>query len=107
MLLAGLIACQKEESNIPTCIEDMIQRIKSEDVWNPPAKIWQYRYNGQIVYYIPSRCCDIPSILVDENCNSVCSPDGGLTGKGDDKCTDFFEKRTDEKLIWEDKRTYK
>lgn len=46
------------------------------------------------------------SRLFDENCNRICAPDGGKTGKGDGKCPDFFEKRTDEKLVWKDERKY-
>ena len=100
-------ACNKENSNkIPVCIKEMIEGIKSENVWNPPAEIWRYKYNGQTVYYILPRCCDIPSILLDENCNTVCSPDGGITGRGDGSCSDFFDRRSDEKLIWKDKRSY-
>jgi hypothetical protein len=34
----------------------------------------------------------------------MCAPDGGFTGKGDGKCTYFFDARTNEKLIWEDER---
>jgi hypothetical protein len=105
--LSLFYACKEGNNNkIPACIEAKIENIKSQDVWNPPAKIWQYKYNGQTVYYIPPRCCDIPSILLDENCNTICSPDGGITGGGDGRCSDFFDKRTDEKLIWKDKRTY-
>ncbi len=44
------------------------------------------------------------STLYNENCNVICSPDGGLTGSGDGQCSDFFDTRTDEKLIWEDVR---
>jgi hypothetical protein len=84
----------------------MIQEIKSENVWNPPAEIWQYYYNGKVVYYIPPRCCDIPGKLFNENGNLVCNPDGGITGGGDGGCIDFFDNRSDEKLIWKDKRTY-
>ena len=74
------------------------------EVANPPATVWQYEYKDQLVYFIPPQCCDVPSRLLDKNCNSVCSPDGGLTGKGDGKCPDFFEQRTNEKLIWRDDR---
>ena len=31
-------------------------------------------------------------------------PDGGITGRGDGKCTDFFQTRTDERLWWADTR---
>jgi hypothetical protein len=109
ILTVGISSCGKEKditNNLPPCIVDEIQAIKKESVWNPPATIWQYQYNGQVVYYIPPRCCDIPSILIDEKCNKICSPDGGLSGNGDSNCGDFFEKRTDEKLIWQDERSY-
>ena len=102
------INCEKKQTiiEIPNCIKEIINTIEEGEVWNPPAKIYRYKYNGQTVYYIPSRCCDIPSILSDENCNTICSPDGGFTGNGDGKCSDFFSKRTNEILIWEDDRKY-
>ena len=87
-----------------SCIKEKIKEIEKEKVWNPAAKIWQYEYNGKTVYYIPSHCCDIPSMVLDENCNQICSPDGGITGKGDGKCKDFFSARKNEKLIWVDTR---
>lgn len=103
-LIAG--ACTKEDvpAETPSCIKEKIEQIKKESVWNPPGSVWQYTYNNQTVYYIPARCCDIPSVLYDSQCNVICSPDGGLTGKGDGKCPDFFEKRKNETLIWQDSR---
>lgn len=89
---------------VPACIRDEIRRMQSEPVANPPASVWQYEYEGALVYYIPPQCCDEPSKLLDENCNHICSPDGGLTGKGDGKCPSFFDTRTNEKLIWKDER---
>lgn len=102
-----LYSCEKEDdatNGIPNCIDEKINEIKNGDVWNPPAKIYSYTYDGQTVYYFPPRCCDIPSSLYDKNCNLICSPDGGITGGGDGSCADFFSERTDEKLIWEDTR---
>lgn len=97
--------CKKDDfKNVPPCILEKIEQFKKEGVANPPASVWQYEYNGQTVYYIPPRCCDIPSSLYDSNCNLICSPDGGFTGKGDGKCADFAQKRTKEKLIWKDDR---
>lgn len=88
----------------PPCVREKISEIAREDVRNPPAKVYSYRYEGRTVYFIPSRCCDIPSELYDENCNLLCAPDGGITGSGDGKCADFFSTRTDEHLLWEDTR---
>lgn len=98
--------CNNEDipKEVPNCINDKIKNIKEQTVWNPPAKIYQYQYKGETVYYIPPRCCDIMSTLYDEDCNIICSPDGGIAGNGDGICPDFFTNRTDEKLIWEDER---
>lgn len=81
---------EKNAETVPECIQEMITEISSQKVANPPIHIYRYTYNGQTVYYMTSKCCDIPSNLYDENCNRICSPDGGITGKGDMKCLDFF-----------------
>ncbi|WP_254448411.1 DUF6970 domain-containing protein [Spirosoma rhododendri] len=104
LLFAGLMLMSCQRDNLPSCVENQIKQIQAQGVWSPPAKIYQYRYQGRTVYFIPQRCCDIPSQLLDENCNQICSPDGGFTGAGDGRCSDFFKTRTDEKLIWEDTR---
>ena len=88
----------------PRCIQKKIREIKSDPVTNPASSIWKYDYHGQTVYYIPPRCCDIESQLYDDNCNQICSPDGGISGGGDGKCADFFDDRTNEQLIWQDDR---
>ena len=88
----------------PACVQAKINEIAADRVWNPPAKVYSYVYNGQQVYYITSRCCDIPSQLYDAECNLFCRPDGGYTGKGDGACADFFAERKNEKLLWEDER---
>lgn len=92
------------ETTIPNCIEQKIKTLKKGAAWNPPAKIYSYTYQNQTVYFFPQRCCDIPSELYDENCTLLCLPDGGITGRGDGRCTDFFDLRKDEKLVWEDLR---
>jgi hypothetical protein len=89
---------------IPDCIQEKITEISQQEVWNPPAKVYRYLFQEKNVYFIPQRCCDIPSQLFDENCELICLPDGGYTGKGNGACPDFFSARTDEKLIWKDKR---
>ncbi len=91
-------------NDIPDWINNLITEFKSQPVGNPPQSIWQYSYNNQIVYYVPPQCCDQFSTLYDKYGRVICAPDGGITGSGDGKCPDFFEKRTDEKLIWNDER---
>jgi len=106
--ISGIVlpSCKKLDvpSGTPSCIKKKIRAIKKEDVRNPSASVWQYSYDGQTVYYIPSYCCDAMSELYDDDCNKLCSPDGGISGGGDGQCSDFFTIRTEEKLIWQDDR---
>lgn len=106
LLTMALPACKKVDvpAGTPSCIKNKIRKIENEGVRNPPATVWQYKYNGKTVYYIPPYCCDATSELYDDKCNLLCRPDGGFSGGGDGKCPDFFANRTDEKLIWKDKR---
>jgi hypothetical protein len=85
-------------------LKNLIQLLKNEKATNPPAKIYRYFYKDQVVYYVTSRCCDRPGELYNIDGNKICEPDGGITGKGDGRCTTFFDERSDETLIWEDKR---
>ncbi len=92
---------------IPLCIQQKIDSIKQQPVWNPPAEIHEYNYGGRKVYLISANCCDFFSIAIDSNCNYVCAPSGGFTGKGDRKCSDFFEKAKHVRLVWKDERAGK
>lgn len=98
---------ENENSGLPACLKKMIQQFKKEDVQNPPRKIYSYTYNRKTVYYVTPPCCDFFSDLYDKNCNIIAHPDGGFTGKGDGRSTDFIKTRTNGKLIWEDKRKSK
>lgn len=104
-LLIGFVACEKSEPEIPACLEEKIDDILSEEVWNPPAKLYSYQYEGETVFYFPPRCCDFFGEVFDAECNYICAPDGGITGSGDGDCPDFFQKATNETLLWEDPRS--
>lgn len=90
-----------QATDIPSCVEQMIEDLESEPVRNPPASVWRVQYDGQTAYYIPPYCCDMYSELFDADCEFICSPDGGITGQGDGKCTAMPEKAM---LIWKDLR---
>ena len=94
------------QSENPEWLAHLIQRLENEPVANPPTRIAQYVYNGQTVYYLPPRCCDLFSDLYDADGNIIGHPDGGITGQGDGSVPDFFEVRRNESVIWRDQRTY-
>ncbi len=88
----------------PLWLQALIAKIESEPVTNPPSSILRYHYRGATVYFRPARCCDVFSDLYDEAGALVCHPDGGITGRGDGACADFFSARGNEQLVWQDLR---
>ena len=92
---------------IPGCLQQKIDSIKALPVWNPPAEIHEYDYNGRKMFALSAPCCDFFNTVVDEQCNYVCAPSGGFTGRGDGKCTDFFKVGKHIRLVWKDERERK
>ena len=104
--LLGSTSCSNaaKSPSLPAFVEQLIAEIKAEPARNPPAKILRYEYDGQTVYFVPQHCCDMTSELYSSDGERLCAPDGGITGRGDGQCSDFFETRRKETLIWEDPR---
>jgi hypothetical protein len=97
--------CEKHIiTDIPSCIQARIDEIKKQPRWNPPAQVEEYRYDGRRVFLFSANCCDQFTQVVDEACNYICAPSGGITGKGDRKCADFNEKAQLIKVVWKDER---
>lgn len=90
--------------NMPACLKEMISGFVKEEKKNPPRKIFRYTYEGKTVYYVTAPCCDFFSDLYNSNCQLMGHPDGGITGRGDSKFPNFEKARSNEKLVWEDKR---
>jgi hypothetical protein len=88
----------------PEWLEPVIAELERQPVANPPAFVAEYEYKGQAVYYVPPRCCDVPSIVYGPTGATLCSADGGLTGRGDGRCPDFFAERKKERIVWRDQR---
>ncbi|MGA9396985.1 MAG: hypothetical protein WBV22_01890 [Anaerolineaceae bacterium] len=106
IILIAMTGCsQSTIAENPQWIDRLIHKFQSEPVGNPPQSIWRYEYQGQTVYFVPQQCCDQFSALYDVKGDDICAPDGGLTGRGDGNCADFFTDRSDEILVWKDTRT--
>jgi hypothetical protein len=101
----GFFSCEKDcAENVRSCIQEWIDVVKKETPWNPPAAVKEYRYNGKTVYLLSANCCDEYRTLIDGECNYICAPDGGISGKGDGKCVDFYEKAEFIRVVWQDGR---
>ena len=104
VIINGMQCTKNRVADIPSCIQQKINTIKTQPKWNPPATVTEYLYNGKKVYLFTSDCCDQYNELYDSNCNYLCAPSGGITGGGDRKCTDFSAKATMIREVWRDVR---
>ena len=108
LIVLGLAACGAQpagqQAQLPPAVTALIQDLKNQPVANPPAYVASYDYSGQVVYYVPPRCCDIFGNLYDSQGQIICHPDGGIAGHGDGRCPDFLNQRTNETVIWRDTR---
>jgi len=110
ILLAALTSlaspqCSKTTVKVlPACVQQKINAIKQQPKWNPPAQVNEYVYSDQTVYLFSADCCDRYTTAYDGNCKEVCSPSGGITGRGDGKCADFNDVAKHVRLVWKDGR---
>jgi len=95
---------EPQSGDSPEWLEQLIVSLQAEPVANPPATITQFRYQGATVYYLAPRCCDVASEVLSADGSLVCSPDGGLSGRGDGKCANFQTEATLERVVWRDPR---
>lgn len=96
--------CIKAKPGLPDCIQSQIDAIRKQPKWNPPAEVNEYIFEGRTVYLFSSPCCDQHNKLYDIDCNYICAPSGGYTGRGDEKCTSFNEEAKHVRLVWKDDR---
>ena len=100
-IYVGFIGCSQSTSNDdnPAWVEALIAKYENDPNGNKP-EIWRYEFKRMAVYYVFAPCCDQANILYDVNGNEICAPSGGYFGHGDGRCPDFFQERTNGKLIW-------
>lgn len=95
-----------DPDGIPSWLQVRIDQLASEPVSDPPASVILFRYRRAPVYYFPPkyRCCDAGSQLFSKTGTRLCSPDGGITGRGDGGCPDFAAAATRVRVVWADRR---
>jgi hypothetical protein len=97
---AAIDAETAANDSLPVCLRQMIDKAKNDTPPTIPIQIDEYRHQDKKVYYVTADCCDFFNIVYTEDCKYICAPGGGFTGKGDNKCPDFFKEATLVRTIW-------
>jgi hypothetical protein len=105
LLLILLVSCSnskksQEVAGLPSCLQKQLDDYDKNAVSNKPIQIDEYTYKGKRTFLVTADCCDQYNNLIDEECNQLCAPSGGLDGGGDRKCTDFDSTAKLVKKIW-------
>ena len=90
-------------NDMPPCLVQMIEKIKSDSTQQLPQSVTQYTYQGQTVFYVTAPCCDHYNTVYNSNCEVIGAPDGGFTGRGDGSLPDFFKQAANAKVVWKRK----
>jgi hypothetical protein len=91
---------EQVKDSVPACVRRMIDEGNSKTPSNAPTQVSEYLYKGKKVYLTTAPCCDQYNGLYDDNCQHLCAPTGGITGKGDGKCPDFSTTAKFVRLVW-------
>ncbi|MEZ5308084.1 MAG: hypothetical protein R2684_13140 [Pyrinomonadaceae bacterium] len=67
---------------------------------NVPMHASRATYKQKLVYYISPNVPDGFGTLYDASGEILCHPDGGLNGRGDGRCGDFFDTARELTTIW-------
>ncbi len=94
-----------DKTQIPQWVKNKITQFKQQPIGNPPREVWQYTIKDKLYFYFPAQCCNLMSQLYDQQGKKICSPDGGITGKGDKKCPNLLKNISSEQLVWRDRRS--
>ena len=103
VLLLGLSSCDKyNDLDVPKCIVKELKKNKREGL--EYTQVWRWKADGKTYYYLsrPESCYDCFNLLYDDNCNQICAPDGGITGKGSGDCPSF-DTGVEKVLVWQKK----
>lgn len=93
----------QNRDNTPACVQKTIDSLQKLPPFNPRAEVSEYLYKGKRVFHFSADCCDKYTTLIDMNCNYICAPGGGITGKGDGTCLDFKDAER-VRVVWRDER---
>ncbi len=98
ILSASCGICPKRQTTSPE--NSRLEKKIAEAAKDGYLSVDMYLYKGDTVYLFVPPCCDRFSELYDRDGKLICHPDGGITGKGDGKCTDFVKKAEKIKALY-------
>lgn len=86
--------------DLPDWLRSSLARVQQGAHPAAPLYVAVYVFREDTTYYVPPTCCDVRSVLFDSSGHVVCRPDGGIMGRGDGRCPDFFALAERIRTVW-------
>ena len=90
----------KAQSKLPDWLKNRIAKIEATPKFAEATAIWKIKYKKKDAYLFVAPCCDQFSSLYNAAGLALCSPSGGITGRGDGKCPDSITPKTKFVVVW-------
>ena len=107
----AVMACAAcaEPASAPTAADEAAVRVIAKKLragppQNPPQTIKRHVIDGKTFYYVRAPCCDQFNDVYDARGQRLCSPDGGITGRGDGRCPEIRIDPREGDVVWQDRR---
>ena len=105
LALATSLACASAPAaDAPAGLRSLIARLQTEPAQTPARSILRLEWQGRTLYYVPAPCCDQYNELYDAQGQRLCAPDGGFSGRGDQRCPEIVVDRDRLQPVWTDPR---
>jgi len=88
------------DSKLPDWLKSKIATMEATPKFAEATAIWKVRYKKQDAYLFLAPCCDQFNSLYSAAGILLCSPSGGITGRGDGKCRDAIKPKTKYAVVW-------
>jgi hypothetical protein len=90
----------KAKVKLPTWLKAKIATIEATPKFAEATVIWKLQYKDEDAYLFVAPCCDQFNTLYSATGVLLCSPNGGITGRGDGKCPDAITPKTKYVVVW-------
>lgn len=93
---------QSPREPLPAWLETQIADWERHDAQTTDAlSVARIQYHGESAYLVYANCCDRYNTLYDARGRELCSPSGGITGRGDEQCPTPEDPGTQRVKVWQ------
>jgi hypothetical protein len=91
----------KAELKLPDWLKSRIAKMEATPKYAEATTIWKVTYKDEDAFLFIAPCCDQNNPLYSAAGVLLCSPNGGFSGRGYEKCPDAITPKTKFVVVWQ------